>query len=150
MARFSVAKYVDAPPSVVFALFTDFEHAPEHVSGISRLEVLTPGPMHIGTRLRETRQTNGHEKTEELEVTAFEPGLHFDLRRRVGATEVRQAFRFIPERTGTQVEVDVESEPLSLAAKLITPITNHTLTGYMRKAIVQDIEDLRRYAESTH
>jgi len=150
MARFSVAKYVDAPPSVVFALFTDFEHAPEHVSGISRLEILTPGPMRIGTRFRETRRMNGHESTEELEVTAFEPGRHYDLRRRAGGTEFRQAFRFAAERTGTQVEVDFESEPLSLAAKLMTPITNHSVTGSMKKAIVQDIEDLRRYAESHH
>jgi ribosome-associated toxin RatA of RatAB toxin-antitoxin module len=147
MARFSVAKYVDAPPSQVFALFTDFEHAPDHVSGITRLEILTPGPMHIGTRLRETRKVGRHESTEELEVTAFEPGRHYDLRRRSGGTEYRSAFRFSPERTGTQIEVDVESEPLSLAAKLITPLlTNHSIAT-MKKAIVQDIEDLRRYAE---
>jgi hypothetical protein len=150
MARFSVAKYVDAPPSVVFALFTDFEHAPEYVSGISRLEILTPGPIHIGTRFRETRRMNGHERTEELEVTAFEPGRHFDLRTRVGGTVVCQAYRFLPERTGTTVEVDVESEPLSLAAKLMTPITNRSVAGSMRKAVLQDIEDLRRFAESQH
>jgi uncharacterized membrane protein len=147
MARFSVAKFVDAPPSVVFALFTDFEHMPEHVSSVTSLEVLTPGPMHIGTRLRETRGRSGHTSTEELEVTAFEPGRHFDLRRRAGGQEIRSAFRFAPERSGTQVEVDVESEPLSLAARLLTPLTNHNVTGTLKKCIVQDLEDLRRHAE---
>jgi uncharacterized protein YndB with AHSA1/START domain len=147
MARFSVAKYIDAPPSVVFALFTDFEHVPEHVSGITRLEILTPGPTHIGTRFRETRKNKGHESIEEMEVTAFEPGRHFDLRSRSGGTEYRAAYRFAPERTGTQIEVDVESEPLSLAARLLTPLTNHSVTGTMKKAIVQDLEDLRRQAE---
>jgi len=147
MARFSVAKYVDAPPSQVFALFTDFEHAPEHVTGISRLEILTPGPMGIGTRFRETRRMDGHESTEEMEVTAFEPGRHYDLRHRSGSTEYRSAFRFAPARSGTQIEVDVESEPLSLAARLLTPITNRSMTGSMKRALVQDIEDLRRYAE---
>lgn len=147
MARFSIAKYVDAPPSVVFALFTDFEHVPEHVSGVTRLEILTTGPTHIGTRFRETRKVNGHESTEEMEVTAFEPGRHFDLRSRSGSTEYRSAYRFAPERTGTQIEVDVESEPLSLVARLMTPLTNHSVTGTMKKAIVQDIEDLRRQAE---
>lgn len=147
MARFSVAKYVDAPPPDVFALFTDFEHVPERVSGIARVEILTPGPIHIGTRILETRTVNGHESTEELEVTAFEPGRHYDLRRRAGGTEYRSAYRFMPERTGTQIEVDVESEPLSLAAKLMTPITNRSVNGTMKKVVVQEIEDLRRYAE---
>jgi hypothetical protein len=150
MARFSVAKFVDASPSDVFKLFTDFEHASEHVSGITQCEILTPGPTHIGTRIRETRRINGHVSTEELEVTAFEPGRHYDLRRRSGGTEFRQAFRFLPERTGTQIEVDVESEALSLAAKLMTPLTNRSVTGSMKKAIVQDIDDLRRYAETHH
>lgn len=150
MARFSVAEYVDAPPSQVFALFTDFEHAPEHLSSITNLEILTPGPTRIGTRFRETRRLDGHQSTEELEVTAFEPGRHIDLRRRSGGTEFRSAFRFAPAHTGTQVEVDVESEPLSLAARLLTPLTNHTVTGTMRRAIQRDIQDLRKHAEDRH
>lgn len=146
MARFSVAKYVDAPPSLVFQLFTDLEHAPELVSSITRLEVLTPGPVHIGTRFRESRRMSGHETTEEMEITAFEPGRHFDLRRRSGGTEYRSAYRFSPEGPGTRVEVDFESEPLSLAAKLMSPISN-SVAGTMKKWVVQDLDDLRRQAE---
>lgn len=146
MARFSVAKYVDAPPSLVFQLFTDLEHAPERVSGITRLEILTPGPVGIGTRFRESRRMFGHEATEELEITAFEPGKHYDLRTRSGGTEYRSTYRFSPEGPGTRVEVDFESEPLSLAAKLMSPIAS-SHTGTMKKCVVQDLDDLRRQAE---
>lgn len=146
MARFSVAKYVDAPPSLVFQLFTDLEHAPERVSGISRLDILTPGPVGIGTRFRESRRILGHEATEEMEITAFEPGRHFDVRSRSGGTEYRASYRFSPEGAGTRVEVDFESEPLSLAARLMAPLSR-SVTGTMKKYVVQDLDDLRRLAE---
>jgi hypothetical protein len=146
MARFSVAKYVDAPPSLVFQLFTDFEHAPERVTGITQLDILTPGPVGVGTRFRESRRIHGHEASEEMEITAFEPGRHFDVRCRSGGREYRSAYRFSPEGPGTKVEVDFESEPLSLAAKLMSPIANSTANA-MKKHIVADIEDLKRQAE---
>ncbi len=146
MARFSVAKYVDAPPSLVFALFTDFEHAPERVTGITHLELLTPSPVGVGTRFRESRRLFGHEATEEMEVTAFEPGRQYDVRSRSAGTEYRSTFRFTPEGPGTRVEVDFESEPLSLAAKIAAPFTR-SMTGTMKKGIVHDIEDLKRQAE---
>jgi hypothetical protein len=145
MARFSVAKYVDAPPSLVFSFFTDFERAPERVTEITRLEVLTPGPIGVGTRFRESRRLDGHEVTE-MEVTAFEPSRHYDLRSRSGGTEYRSSFRFLPEGPGTRVEVDVESAPLSLGARLVAPFTR-SLGNAFKQAVVQDVDDLKRRAE---
>jgi hypothetical protein len=146
MARFSVAKYVDAPPSLVFSLFTDFARVPERVTAIMRLELLTPGPIGVGTRFRESRRLSGRDAIEEMEVTAFEPGRRYDLRSRSGGTEHRSSYRFLPEGPGTRVEVDVEREPLSLAAKLAAPFTR-SLATTIGQGIVHDIDDLKRQAE---
>src|SRR5438093_1707467 len=68
----SVSSRIDAPTRRVFDMFTDVEHAAEHVSGISRIEMLTPGPFRLGTRWRESRQLLGRVDDADLEVTAFE------------------------------------------------------------------------------
>lgn len=146
MARFSLAKYIDAPPALVFDLFTDFEHASEHLSGVTHMDILTPGPLGVGTRLRRSQRTHHHEATTDMEITAFEPGTHYDLRSRSGGIEYRSTYRFSPEGPGTRVEVDVESEPLSFAAKLMSPLT-HTMAAAMKRAIAADLDDLRRHAE---
>ena len=52
------------------------------------------------------------------------------------------------DRDGQLSGADLEA--LSLAAKLMTPLTNRSVTGSMKKAIVQDIEDLRRFVETHH
>ena len=43
MARVKISTEVKAPVEKVFELFTDVEHAAEHVSGIKRIEVMSPG-----------------------------------------------------------------------------------------------------------
>ena len=55
MAVISMSRHVDAAPNVVFDLCTDVEHFADHVSGIKKCELLTEGPVGVGTRFRESR-----------------------------------------------------------------------------------------------
>ena len=68
MTSFEVSTVISASPERVFALFTDLAHAPDNIRAIKKLELLTPGPMCMGTRFRETRVMFGKEATEEMEV----------------------------------------------------------------------------------
>ena len=66
-------KQIEAEPEQVFLLFTDIEKFPENLSGIERVELLTAGPVGVGTRFKETRIMFKRETTEEMEVTRFDP-----------------------------------------------------------------------------
>ena len=59
MFGFSVDRHVDAPPEVVFAHASDFRRAPEFITAIAKMEILTSGPVGAGTRFRETRMMFG-------------------------------------------------------------------------------------------
>jgi quercetin dioxygenase-like cupin family protein len=45
MATVTVSNQIAAPVERVFQLFTDVDHGPAHVSGIKKIEMLTPGQM---------------------------------------------------------------------------------------------------------
>ena len=55
MAQFTLKKHIEAPPERVFEVVTDLRGAPERIRGITKMEVLTEGPIGGGTRYRETR-----------------------------------------------------------------------------------------------
>ena len=54
MVKYTIEQYVNAPRERVFATATDLRRAPEVISGIQSLEVLTEGPIRKGTRFRVT------------------------------------------------------------------------------------------------
>lgn len=148
MADFQVTKHVNAPPETVFDVATDLQNAAQHVRGIENIELLTPGPVGLGTKWKETRKMMGMESTETLEVTAFDKprsytvscdscGCHFD-----------SVFTFIPADGGTDVTLDVKTKPLTLAAKIMSPIGDLMMKGTMRKYLEEDLDDVKRVAEA--
>ena len=74
MAAVSVSTQIAAPVAEVFALFTDLKNAPGRVKGIKRIELLTNGPVGVGTRFRETRVMFKRDATEECKPADPGPG----------------------------------------------------------------------------
>ncbi|MFB7516448.1 SRPBCC family protein [Streptomyces sp. NPDC056144] len=68
-----VERRVAASPGRVWEAITDLRDMPRVLSGVERVEVLTPGGFDVGTRWRETRRMLGKEATEEMTVTECEP-----------------------------------------------------------------------------
>jgi uncharacterized protein YndB with AHSA1/START domain len=67
------------PPAAVFAVLTDPERLAEWQKGTVEVERLTPGPMGVGTRLREVHAAMGRKLESVVEVTEFEPDRVFAL-----------------------------------------------------------------------
>jgi uncharacterized protein YndB with AHSA1/START domain len=112
-------------PAEVFAYLTDpsklhtWQDADEVVQ-------LTPGPLGVGTRLRETHTTLGRPRVEITEFVVYEPGRRFDIRMVDGppldgrwdfeasAVGTRLTFTPIPRMTGFRKRL----EPLMILATL--------------------------------
>jgi hypothetical protein len=71
--QIELAKAVAAPPVDAFAIVANEADWPQIINSIRGIEVLTPGPVRAGTRLREHRIMFGREGAQELEVAAIEP-----------------------------------------------------------------------------
>ncbi|HEX2473234.1 MAG TPA: SRPBCC family protein [Lacipirellulaceae bacterium] len=148
MARFTMAKRVAAPIDTVFDAASDIEHAAEHIRGIEKIELLTPGPIGLGTRWRETRKMMGHEATETLEFTAFDRPRSYTIGCLSCGSYFETTFRFAPAASNaTNVSVEVNCEPRSFMARLMAPLGKLMFAKMMRKCMDDDLEDIKRAVE---
>ncbi|MBX3322803.1 MAG: SRPBCC family protein [Phycisphaeraceae bacterium] len=137
---------IDAPPELVFARATDFANAADTISGITRIEMLTPGPTAVGTRFRETRVMFGKEHSETLEVTALDPGRSVTLGCMSCGAEYVSEFRFEPSAGGTHATLEVNSKPVTFMAKLMVPVCA-MMKKSMSAMMAKDLDDLKTAAE---
>ena len=70
-------------------------------TGIERVEILTPGPVAVGTRFRETRIMFGRRATEEMTVAELDPPRRLVLTAYNHGTAYRAEHLFAPEGDGT-------------------------------------------------
>jgi hypothetical protein len=146
MASVIVSQWIQAPVAEVFALATDIEAMPGRIRDIVKVEQLTPGPMAMGTRFRETRIVFRKEATETFEVTQFTPNAGYELTAASCGAEYRTTFAFTPEGDGTRVDVAVRTRAVSFFAKLFTPLA-FLMKGMLRKCVAKDLDDLKAAAE---
>ncbi|WP_225755411.1 SRPBCC family protein [Actinotalea sp. Marseille-Q4924] len=149
MDHIEVARHVAAPPERVWALATDLAGAPRVLSGVERVEVLTPGPFGVGTRWRETRTMFGREATEEMAVTAVEPQRSYTVEADGSGAHYVSTFTFAPSAGGgTDVVLTFGARPTTRVARVLSALTGPLAQRSVAKALRGDLEDLARAAEA--
>lgn len=147
MARMKIATRFNAPVDKVFAACTDFANMPERIGGIERVEMLSEGPVGVGTRFRETRIMFKREATEEMQVSAFERDRSYTLACDSCGCAYEFTHSFKPDADATVVEMELNTRPISFFAKLMSPF-GKLMMGSMKKCISKDMDDLRASVES--
>ena len=106
MAGFTSSVFIaNHTPAQVFDFATDPAMAPRIAPNIKELVPVTPGPLAVGSRLREVRVINGKESIAELEVRAFDrPGTHA-MGSAVEGIDVHYEFRYVAVDGGTRVDL---------------------------------------------
>jgi len=149
MKEIVATTHMGASPSAVFAACTDFGGAAGWISAITRMEVLTPGPVGKGTRFRETRRMFGKEATETMEVIEFTPNTSYVLGAESCGARYRSTFTFTPLGAGTEVEFRFAATPLTLMARVMGVLMMPVMKGMLRKCVVQDLEDIKKHVEGS-
>jgi hypothetical protein len=148
MPSIEVTRRIAAPRAAVFARFSDLRDAPNVVTAIRKLEVLTDGPIGKGTTFRETRVMFGREHTETMTITAFDPPHGYEVGAESHGCRYRSSFRFVEAGpSATDVTMRFEGTPLTFMAKvmgfLMKPLTKRILAE-----CVKDLDDLKRACEA--
>lgn len=149
MSNLSVEFHINAPLDRVFAVCTDFENAAENIDAVQRVEILTDGPIGVGTRFRETRIMFKREATETMEITAFDPPHSYTVEADSCGTHWSSTFTFAPDQSsagGTRINFTMVLSPRSLLAKMLSPLSR-LMIGPMRKCVEQDFSDLKAVCE---
>ena len=141
-----ISETYPAPVERVFDVYTDFANAADTISAITKMEVLTDGPIGLGTRWKETRVMFGKECTEEMEISAFEPNKRYEVLGNSCGAEFRTDIAFEPLSTNeTKVTMSMSSKPQTFMAKVMGGLMGWMMTGGMKKAIKKDMEDIKTH-----
>lgn len=143
----SVSTLAKADPATAFAVALDIARWPERIPDISRVEMLTPGNVRVGTRFRETRMMFGREATETMEVAEIEPPRLLVLTAENHGAVYRAEHRFSPEPGGTRIELTFGGRPVTPMAKILS-VLGYAMKGVIRKKLEADVAALARAAEA--
>lgn len=152
MHTIELEEFIAAPIERVFAMFADFEHAAERVSGIESIEMLTDGPLCVGTSFKETRVMMGRKATETMTVAELDPPTRYVIEAWSCGCQCRTEFRFTPVNGGTSVKMTFTNTPVRFSAKVLFVLMKPILGVMMnacRKAVLNDMRDLKSVLEST-
>ncbi len=147
MGKLNVSVDVAATPEQAWAVYSDLAHAADRIKGIERIEIITDGPIGVGTKWRETRIMMKKETTEEMEITEWVPNSHYAVHSDSCGSDFTCVMRVTPADAGCTVTMDMEFKPRTFMAKLMTPL-GWLMTGVMKKCILGDLEDLKRHIEA--
>ncbi|MGJ7439527.1 SRPBCC family protein [Aquipuribacter sp. MA13-6] len=147
MQTFRATRHAAAPAARVWAVATDLANAPDVITDIDAVEVLTPGPFGVGTRWRETRTMFGRSASEEMAVTAVDPGRSYTAEADSRRTHYVSTFTFVPVAGGTDVTMTFAGEPSGTLARALTRVTAPLTRRAVERTLRADLDDIAAAAE---
>jgi len=141
---------VNGSRAAVWGAVTDIEHASNIISGIEKIEILEkPVNGLVGLRWRETRILFGEPATVEKWVTDSIEHESYTTRAEQQGFVFLTTTRLAEEGEGVTVTSSHDSQPQTFAAKLQAIPMGLFFKGAIRKAIMQDLTDIKTAVERT-
>jgi hypothetical protein len=131
-----------ARPARMWAVASDFANAAGRIQAITKVEIVTPGAVGVGTRFREWRGRH----SVDMEVVAWSPPRSYSLRGHAVGTEFTSEVRCVPDGTGTRLEMEIHVRPETFGAKLLSPLVS-LMSKMMVKTCAKDLADIAAVAE---
>ena len=144
--QISTHVHIQAPADDIFRRILAVETWPDYIRDIKKIEVLTPGPVGLGTRFRETRLMFGQDATEDMEIAEIDPPKYILLTAESHGTRYRAEHILTPDSGGTRVELIFGGQPVSLGAKLMSWLS-WLLSNSIKTALAKDLQDLKAACE---
>jgi carbon monoxide dehydrogenase subunit G len=131
-----------ATPERMWAMASDFANAPDRIKAITKVEIVTPGPVGVGTHFREWRGRH----MVDMEIAAWTPPRSYSLRGYAIGTEFMSEIRCVPDGSGTRLEMEIQVRPQTFGAKLFSPLLA-LMSKMMVKSCAKDLVDIAAAAE---
>lgn len=139
---------INGSKAAIWAAITDIEHASEIISGIENIEVLEkPATGLVGLRWRETRMLFGKPATAEKWVTEAVENEFYKTRAEDNGFVFITTIRLSESGGGITLTSSHDSQPQGFAAKLMSLPMGLLFKGVAKKAILQDLNDIKSVVE---
>ena len=129
------------PPADVFPWLVDADKVGQWMGGLRAYEPLTPGPLAVGSRIRQELEVSGQSLGWELEVTRLTPPGAATLAFSGSGFKARNEYTVAANGGGVSSDVTwvISGDTTSFKAKLIAPMVQAKL----QEKLVADLARLR-------
>jgi len=103
MIQHEVTIHLNRPVEQVFAFLMDTGKLPTWQSNLIKNELLTQGPLRLGSRFVEVRRLGRKESEIQAEITAFEPNKRFETQT-LSPPQITVSYSFEEENGGTRLK----------------------------------------------
>ena len=132
----------------IWAAITNIENASETIRGIEKIEVVEKPPKGlVGLRWRETRMLFGKPATAEKWITDAAENEFYKTRAESDGFVFLTTMSIAETRGGMTLTSSHVSEPQGVAARLMSIPMMILFKGVAKKAILQDLNDIRSAVE---
>ena len=139
---------VDGSRAAIWAAITDIENAANIMSGIQKIEVVDkPANGLVGLRWRETRTLFGKQATAEKWITEAVENEFYKTRAEDGGFVFVTTVRISEGGRGMTLTSSHESRPQGVVAQLMSIPMRLFFKGVAKKAILQDLNDIKSVVE---
>ena len=116
-------------PAEVFPWLVDADKVGQWMGGLRAYEPLTPGPLVVGTRIRQELDVSGQSLSWELEVRRLEPPRAATLAFSGSGFKAQNEYSVVANGTGSSSDVTwvISGDTTSFKAKLLAPMVQAKL-----------------------
>ena len=114
-------------PDEVFPWLVDDDKVPQWMSGLELYEPLEPGPLHVGSRIRQKLSVSGQHLSFELHVTELAPPRRAVLQFEGSGFNAANEYVLADDVGGARVTWVVSGDTTSFKAKLVAPMVQAKL-----------------------
>ena len=138
--RFEQSVDIDAGQQRVWDVLTDLEAWPQRIETVDRVELLTPPPVAVGTRVR-LKQPKLGEGT--WEVTVWDGPSYFEFRQQSGGVSTVAGHRVAALENGrSRLTLTIEMRGL------LVPVFGRLFKGLTNRYMTIEAQAMKRTAES--
>jgi carbon monoxide dehydrogenase subunit G len=115
------------PPEAVFPWLVDDDKVPQWMSGLEQYEPVDPGPLRVGSRIRQRLSVSGQHLGFELDVAELAPPRSAVLRFEGSGFKAANEYTVTDSLGGATVTWVVRGDTTSFKAKLVAPMVQAKL-----------------------
>ena len=139
---------INGSRAAIWAAMTDIENAARIISGIEHIEVLEkPATGLVGLRWRETRMLFGKPATAEKWITEAAENEFYKTRAEDGGFVFLSTTRISEGSGGITLTSIHDSQPQGFVASLMSIPMSLLFKGVAKKALLQDLNDIKAAVE---
>ncbi|MDC7233146.1 MAG: SRPBCC family protein [Spirochaetales bacterium] len=150
MKTLKVSVDIKASRDQIWKIITDIEGSVDRIRGIDKVEILEkPADSFVGLKWRETRTMFGQTATEVMWITDAVEHTSYSTRAESHGAVYTTRFDLTEEEGYVTLSMTFGAELIKTMTKIVSALTGWMFAGATKKALLEDLEDIKKAAEAT-